>query len=83
VGDLLALEERSFDHVTSRVESEWTFVRDGQVEQKTLSLRLYSYRELAGLLELAGFGELEAYGTLDLDPFELGSTWLYLVATKL
>lgn len=82
VGDLLALEDRSFDHVNSRVESEWTFVRDGLLEKKLLSLRLYTYRELCGLLERAGFGEHQAYGTLAWEPFELGSTWLYLNTTK-
>ena len=82
VGDLLALEERSFDHVSSRVRSEWTFVRGGEVERKSLSLRLYTYRELAGLLEGAGFGGHRAYGSLDWEPFELGAPWLYLVTTK-
>ncbi|MDA0734974.1 MAG: class I SAM-dependent methyltransferase [Chloroflexi bacterium] len=83
VGNLLALEERNFDHETSRVESEWTFIRDGQTERKLLSLRLYTYRELTLLLEQAGFGNLQAYGSLDWEPFGLGSTWLYLVTTKL
>ena len=83
VGDLLALEERSFDHVTSRVESEWTFVRGNQMEKRILSLRLYTYRELCTMLEEAGFGNHRAYGSLDWEPFELGSTWLYLVTTKL
>ena len=82
VGDLLALEERSFDHVTSRVESQWTIVRDGQLERKHLSLRLYTYRELCGLLEQAGFGNHRAYGSLDGEPFGLGSTWLYMLTTK-
>ena len=83
VGDLLALEDRRFDHVNSRVESEWTFVHHGQIEKKSLSLRLYTYRELSCLLEQAGFGKHQAYGTLDWEPFTLGSTWLYLVTTKL
>ena len=83
VGELLALEERSFDHVTSRVRSEWTFVRGGEVERRSLSLRLYTYRELAGLLEEAGFGNHRAYGSLDWEPFELGAPWLYLVTTRL
>ena len=83
VGDLLALEDRSFDHVSSRVESEWTFVHEGRVEKKFLSLRLYTYQELCSLLELAGFGDHRAYGTLDWEPFELGSTWLYMLTTKL
>ena len=83
VGDLLALEDRRFDHVTSRVESEWTFVRDGQIEKKDLSLRLYTYRELCRLLDQAGFGNHQSYGSIDFEPFTLGATWLYLVTTKL
>lgn len=83
VGDLLALEERGFDHVTSRVESEWTFIQGNQIEKKSLSLRLYTYRELCAMLEEAGFGNHQAYGSLDWEPFELGSTWLYMVTTKL
>ena len=83
VGDLLALEDRRFDHETSRVESEWTFMHHGQIEKKSLSLRLYTYHELGGLLEQAGFGDHQAYGSLDLEPFALGSTWLYMVTTKL
>lgn len=83
VGDLLALEERRFDHVSSRVESDWTFVQGGRRETKRLSVRLYTYRELAGLLEQAGFGQHEAYGSLDWEPFELGAPWLYLVTRRL
>ncbi len=83
VGDLLVLEERSFDHVTSRVESDWTFIRGGLTEKKHLSLRLYTYRELCGLLEQAGFGNHQAYGSTDWEPFGLGSTWLYMVTSKL
>jgi SAM-dependent methyltransferase len=82
VGDLLALEERTFDHVTSRVQSQWTLLRDGQREQKSLSLRLYTYRELAQMLEAAGFSEHRAYGSLEWEPFELGAPWLYLLTRK-
>ena len=81
-GDLLALEERSFDHETSRVESNWTLIKDGKTEQKTLSLRLYTYRELIVLLESAGFANHRAYGSMDWEPYGQGSTWLYLVTTK-
>ncbi len=82
VGDLLVLEERSFDHVTSRVESDWTFIRGGSTKKKHLSLRLYTYRELCSLLEQAGFGNHQAYGSMDWEPFGLGSTWLYMVTSK-
>ena len=81
-GDLLALEERAYNHESGRLESTWTFVRDGERETRYMSLRLYTYRELTGMLERAGFGLHEAYGDLDMTPFELGAPWLYLVTTK-
>ena len=81
--DLLALEERAYDHESGRLESTWTFIRDGQREVREMSMRLYTYRELVTMLERAGFGLHQAYGYLDLTPFELGAPWLYLVTTKL
>jgi SAM-dependent methyltransferase len=83
VGDLLALEERRFDHLTSRVESDWTLVQGNRREQQHLSIRLYTYRELVGLLEQAGLGHHQSFGSLDWEPFELGASWLYLVARRL
>ena len=81
-GDLLALEERAYDHERGRLESTWTFIRDGHREVRGMSIRLYTYRELITMLEQAGFGQHQAYGDLDMTPFELGAPWLYLVTTK-
>ena len=81
-GSLIALEERCFDHETSRVESDWTLIDAGQREEKHLSLRLYTYRELTAMLEQAGFGAHRAFGSLDGEPFQLGAPWLYLVTTR-
>ena len=81
-GDLLALEERGYDHESGRLESTWTFIRDGHREVRDMSIRLYTYRELITMLEQAGFGQHQAYGDLDMTPFELGAPWLYLVTTK-
>lgn len=81
-GDLLALEERAYNHVIGRLESTWTFIRGGRREVREMSMRLYAYRELVGMLEQAGFGEHRAYGSLEFEPFELGAPWLYMVTTK-
>lgn len=81
-GDLLALEERGFDHRTGRLESTWTFIADDVRETSDMSIRLYTYRELITMLESAGFNEHQAYGDLEFTPFELGAPWLYLVTTK-
>ena len=81
-GDLLALEERGFDYERGRLESTWTFIRDGEREVREMSIRLYTYRELVTVLERAGFGEHQPYSSLEFEPFELGAPWLYLVTTK-
>ncbi len=81
-GDLLALEERAYDHETGRLESTWTFIRGAARETRHMSIRLYTYRELIALLEQAGFGGHQSYGDLDMTPFALGAPWLYLVTTK-
>ncbi|MDE2786081.1 MAG: class I SAM-dependent methyltransferase [Chloroflexota bacterium] len=82
-GELLALEERGYDHETGRLASTWTFIGDGRREVRDMSMRLYTYRELTAMLEQAGFGLHQAYGDLDMTPFELGAPWLYLVTTRL
>ena len=81
-GELLALEERGYDHASGQLESTWTFIRGGQREVRDMSIRLYTYRELVAMLESAGFGGHQAYGDLEFTPFELGAPWLYLVTSK-
>ncbi len=81
-GDLLALEERRYDHETGREVSDWTFIKGGQREHKRFSLRLYTYRELTAMLDGAGFGNHRAFGSLEGEQFGMGSPWLYLATTK-
>jgi SAM-dependent methyltransferase len=80
--NMLVLEQRSFDHEESRLVRRWIFVQDGQVEQKTLSIRIYGYRELCTLLRSIGFTSFEAYGHLMKQPFKFGMPRLNLVAIK-
>lgn len=80
--DMVALQERHFDHVQSRIDAEWTFIRDGDVVTKTSSMRLYTYRELCCLLQEAGFTDCEGVETMGGEPFRFGSRRLTMVATK-
>lgn len=82
VGDTIVLEDREYDHVLGRTNTEWILLRDGEVFKKSTSIRLYSYRELCTLLKHNGFADFEGYGSLNSDAFKLGSPRLYLVATK-
>jgi len=82
VGDILFLEENRWDHVHGRMETEYTFVRNGKEEKKTSSDRVYTYREICHLLEEAGFSRTQAFSSFDLEPFKLGSGRLFLIAHK-
>jgi cyclopropane fatty-acyl-phospholipid synthase-like methyltransferase len=82
VEDTLILEERQYDHVSSRTKTEFILVQNSKVTKTESSIRLYTYRELCSLLELVGFKDFKGYGSLDFEPFRLGSPRLYLTATK-
>jgi SAM-dependent methyltransferase len=82
VGDILFLIHNHYDHVRSRLDIDFTFVRDGKVEKKSGFQRVFTYRELCALLAEAGFERMEGYASYALEPFHLGAHNLVLVATR-
>ena len=74
-------EEVSWNHDEGRMEGRWYF--DGPEQQQVLpfSLRIYSCRELLGILRGAGLEDFRCLGDGD-DEFRLGSSRLWLEATK-
>jgi SAM-dependent methyltransferase len=82
VGDQTVLSQRRYDPETSRLHVEYRWIRGGQVDRRSMSARLYSYREVVRLLEEAGFADVQGYGSLAREPFRLGSSRLLAVATK-
>ena len=81
-GDWTVMEERRFDHETSRLHGAWTFVRDGEIQKKSVSVRLRTYNELTALLDRVGFGDFVAYDAPGDSPFSMDSSRLGLVARK-
>jgi SAM-dependent methyltransferase len=82
VGDTLFLREGRYNHLSARIETEYTLIRDGKVEKKPWTQRVYTYLEVCRLLAAAGFTDPQAYASPTLEPFKLGSRGLLLVATK-
>jgi cyclopropane fatty-acyl-phospholipid synthase-like methyltransferase len=65
-----------------RVETTWTFRRPGaEPVSRRSSVRCYTLHELTDLLRIVGFSSFTALDA-ELEPFELGSDRLWLVATK-
>ncbi len=77
---LFVMETPIWSPATGRVDSSWVFAHGGFVQRDRVSIRMFTYRELAALLTGAGFGRLEPYGSRELTPFSAGDR-LYLVAT--
>lgn len=81
-GDVGVTENRQFDPAASRIVTEWILSAADRRETSVSSLRLYTYRELVTLLDTAGFDVADAFGSTDLEPFELGSSRLFLAAKR-
>jgi SAM-dependent methyltransferase len=82
VGDILFLSQATYDPVRGRLDTEYTFLKDGRGDPQPASTRIYTYSELCGLLTAAGFCESQGFSSLNREPFRLGSQRLLLVATK-
>ena len=80
-GITVAIDNR-YDHEQSRMFPSFTFVRNGIEDKRWSSQRIYTYKELSGLLSGTGLEIVSAYSSLDENPFKLGAHRLLLVARK-
>ena len=82
VGDTIVLQETLLVMGSSRVQTEWIFVRGGVAEEShRTSMRVYSVHELTELLRQAGFESFELRDD-ELFDFEVGSQRLWMIASK-
>jgi SAM-dependent methyltransferase len=82
MGDILFLEENRYDVARSLVETDYTFVRDGQSETRSGAQWVYTVRELGRLLAEAGLHPHEVLGSARGEPFAIGSPSLVVVSEK-
>lgn len=82
INDVYMLEDRKYDHTTGRAETDWIFIRDGEVAEWHSSIRMYTYAELVEILRDAGFSRAHGLDTQTGAPFTLGSPRLCMVATR-
>ncbi len=76
VGDIHFTMRHDYDPATARVETAYTFERDGHAQTRMGSHRVYTCPELCRLLEGAGFAMRSLLGGLDAKPFTIGSPQL-------
>jgi len=80
VGDILFFMKSRHVARTSRIETTYSFIRDGMRTDRDASIGVYTLRELAAMFEAAGFTDFRAYGSLERKEFALGDQRMLLSA---
>jgi SAM-dependent methyltransferase len=60
IKDITFLAARQYDHQQGRIESDYTFIKNGIADARSALHRIYPYREFVGLFERAGFSMVAA-----------------------
>lgn len=82
IGGIHMLIANDYDAASSRLNTTYTFIRDGKVDKRCGTQQVYTLAELQRLLDGAGFGEFAAYTSTDLAPFTLGAQRLLLACRR-
>ena len=79
VGDILMLIDNQYRVEESRLDTTYTFVRDGKTETRPSSQYVFTVGEIRRMLAQAGFQMVAVYGGLDRSPFQLGGRGAMIV----
>jgi SAM-dependent methyltransferase len=82
LGDILFLSSNQYDAVESRLDIQYTFVRDGHADTREACSYIYTVAEIRRMLSQAGLQATDYYSSFESHPYELGSGRLLLVAEK-
>jgi SAM-dependent methyltransferase len=86
LGDLIILSENRYDARHSRLDIDYTFVREGRIETKfetrPTSSYVFTVAEIGRMLETAGFEVLTLHGSVAGEPFQLGTPRLVIIARR-
>lgn len=82
LGDLMILSENRYDAAASRLDIDYTFVRDGTIETRPTSHYVFTSAESRRMLDAAGFNTLAFQGSVSGEPYQLGMGRLVITAQR-
>jgi SAM-dependent methyltransferase len=82
LGDIVLLIHNEYHAAESRLDTEYTFIRDGASDRRVSSHYVYTVAELGRLLHGAGLIPWRHFASVSREPYELGAERLLLVAEK-
>lgn len=80
LGDIYMLCAQQYDVALSRLQTDYTFVRDGKSETRGVWYWVLTTAEIRSIFEQSGFAVEAMYADVDGAPYRLGSPRLILVA---
>jgi SAM-dependent methyltransferase len=80
--DILFLSSNQYDAVESRLDIQYTFIRNGHADTREASSYIYTVAEIRRMLSNVVLQPADYYSSVDRHPYELGSPRLLLVAQK-
>jgi len=83
IGNIKTEIATSYDPDQRRMFNEFTFIRDGQIETRSSSQRIYAKAELDELLKRAGFKHVADYSSFAGEDFGEGASRLLSITAKL
>jgi len=83
LGDILMLSENRYHPAESRLDIDYTFVQNGQVETRPTSSYLFTAGELCRMHQEAGLQPVELFSSTSGEPYQIGSPRLILVSSKI
>jgi SAM-dependent methyltransferase len=78
----MLVEQRKVVDDWSRVENEWTIIRNGRSRHFAFHINLYSGQELRGAFEQVGFVNVKLFGNLDGAAYDIKANRLIVVGQK-
>jgi SAM-dependent methyltransferase len=81
-GDYCAMQQNDYDPKSGRYNSEITIFHGTESETRAYSARVYTFRDVCGLMADAGLEKCEGFSSLAGEPYKLGSPRLLLAARK-
>jgi SAM-dependent methyltransferase len=81
--DLFMLSENRYNAENSRLDIDYTFIRDGVIETRPTSSYVFTIAEHRRMLRAAGFKILTLSSSLNGDSYEFGSPRLILTACRI
>ena len=82
IGDITMNVRNHYDPVRGRLDTAYSFIRDGMTDTRTGTQRVFTAREVCCQLREAGLTVVALYGGIELDRFTIGSNQLIIVSQK-